>query len=164
LNPLVAILLVGVVASAGCKRIGGGQASAAPKDEEPVATAARGPPTDLSGLTRLGNASVYANRFAGREMADGGKMDPHGDNAASKTLPLGTTARVTNSATGESAVVTIEDRGPYVEGRIVDLSPSTARKIGITKHDGVAEVTVAPIAIPLPDGSTKRIATPAERR
>jgi rare lipoprotein A len=51
-----------------------------------------------------------------------------------------------------------------VEGRIVDLSPSTARKIGITKHEGVAEVTVAPIAIPLPDGSTKRITTPAERR
>jgi rare lipoprotein A len=164
LNPLVAILLVGIVASAGCKRLAGSQASAAPKDAEPVATAARGPASDLSGLTRFGNASVYAKRFTGKEMADGGKMDPHGDNAASKTLPLGTTARVTNTATGESAVITIHDRGPYVEGRIVDLSPSTAQKIGITKHDGVAEVTVAPIAIPLPDGSTKRITAPAEKR
>jgi rare lipoprotein A len=159
-------LLAGVVAvgAAGCKPLADPQASAAPKDEEPLPAAPGRPPTDLSGRTRFGDASFYAKKFTGREMADGSKMDPHGDNAASKTLPLGTTARVTNSATGESAVVTIEDRGPYVEGRIVDLSPSTARKIGITKHDGVAEVTVAPIAIPLPDGSTKRIATPAERR
>lgn len=89
-------------------------------------------------------------------MADGGKMDPTGDNAASKTLPLGTTARVTNIATGESAMVTIRDRGPYVKGRIVDLSPSTAQKIGITEESGVAKVRVAPIAVPLPDGSTRR--------
>jgi rare lipoprotein A len=51
-----------------------------------------------------------------------------------------------------------------VEGRIVDLSPSTAQKIGITEHNGVAKVAVAPISVPLPDGSTKRIATPAEKR
>ncbi len=83
-------------------------------------------------------------------------MDPNGDNAASKTLPLGTTARVTNVETGESAVVTIQDRGPYVTGRIVDLSPSTAQKIGITEENGVAKVKVAPISVPLPGGSTRR--------
>src|SRR5690242_12120299 len=88
-------------------------------------------------------------------MADGGKMDPHGDNAASKTLPLGTRARVTNIDTGQSAVVTIQDRGPYVKGRIVDLSPATARDVGITPKDGIAPVEVAPIAVPLPDGSVK---------
>jgi rare lipoprotein A len=159
LNPLVAILLVGAVASAGCKPLVGAPASAAPKDEERLATGAGSPPIDLSGRTRIGNASFYAKRLAGREMADGSRMDPHSDNAASKTLPLGTTARVTNIATGESAVVTIKDRGPYVEGRIMDLSPSTARKIGITEHNGVTEVAVAPISIPLPDGSTKRITT-----
>ena len=89
-------------------------------------------------------------------MADGTNMDPHGDNAASRTLPLGTTAMVTNTETGQSAQVTIQDRGPYVVGRIVDLSGSTARKIGITQHKGIATVTVAPISVPLPDGSTKR--------
>ncbi len=82
-------------------------------------------------------------------------MKPHGSNAASKTLPLGTTAKVTNIDTGQSAVVTIQDRGPHVNGRIVDLSPSTAQKIGITQDEGVAKVEVAPIAVPMPDGSVK---------
>jgi len=88
-------------------------------------------------------------------MADGTNMDPHGDNAASRTLPLGTTAKVTNIETGQSAVVTIQDRGPYAKGRIVDLSPSTAREIGITEEIGVAKVQVAPIAVLLPDGSVR---------
>ena len=110
---------------------------------------------DLSGRKRVGTASFYASKFAGRKMADGTPMDPHGANAASKTLPLGTTAKVTNLETGQSAVVTIQDRGPYVKGRIVDLSPSTAQKIGITRDEGVAKVEVAPIAVPLPDGSVK---------
>ena len=88
-------------------------------------------------------------------MADGTRMKPQGNNAASKTLPLGTTAKVTNVETGQSAVVTIQDRGPYVKGRIVDLSPATAQKIGIEREDGVATVEVAPIAVPLPDGSVK---------
>jgi rare lipoprotein A len=109
----------------------------------------------LSGRTRAGNASFYAKKFAGREMADGTLMDPHADNAASRTLPLGTTAVITNTETGQSAEVTIQDRGPYVAGRIVDLSVSTARKIGITQHQGIAAVTVAPISVPLPDGSSK---------
>jgi len=102
----------------------------------------------LSGHKRIGQASVYAGKFAGKKMADGTKMNPHSDNAASKTLPLGTTAKVTNLQTGQSAKVTIRDRGPHVKGRILDVSPSTARKIGISKHDGVAKVKVDPIAFP----------------
>jgi rare lipoprotein A len=65
---------------------------------------------------------------------------------------------VTNTETGQSARVTIQDRGPYAVGRIVDLSVSTARKIGITQRMGVAKVTVTPISVPLPDGSIKRAA------
>lgn len=83
-------------------------------------------------------------------------MNPRGNNAASMTLPLGTVAKVTNVATGKSAIVKIEDRGPYIKGRIVDLSPSTAQKIGITPHIGVAKVVVAPVTVPLPDGRIKR--------
>lgn len=113
------------------------------------------PKPDLSGRKRVGIASFYAKQFSGRKMADGTRMDPKDDNAASRTLPLGTTAKVTNLETGRSAVVTIQDRGPYVQGRIVDLSPSTAQKIGITQDDGVAKVEVVPIAVPLPDGSVK---------
>jgi rare lipoprotein A len=110
---------------------------------------------DLSARKRQGKASYYARQFFGKPMADGATMNPRGPNAASRTLPLGTVAQVTDVATGRSAIVKIEDRGPYVKGRIVDLSPSTARKVGITPHIGVAKVVVAPIAVPLPDGRVK---------
>ena len=110
---------------------------------------------DHSGHKRVGKASFYAKKFTGRKMASGKKMNPRGSNAASKTLPLGTKARVTNLETGQSAVVDIEDRGPYVKGRIIDLSPSTAEKIGIDREDGIGKVEVAPITVPQPDGSVK---------
>ncbi|HSI52539.1 MAG: septal ring lytic transglycosylase RlpA family protein [Ramlibacter sp.] len=103
---------------------------------------------DHSGKTRTGKASIYAKKFDGRKMADGTPMRLEDDNAASKTLPLGTTARVTNLETGKSATVTIQDRGPYVAGRIVDLSPGTAREIGLTHEQGVARVAVEPLSLP----------------
>lgn len=115
-----------------------------------------GPATpDLSARKRLGRASFYAPQFFGRPMADGARMNPRGNNAASRSLPLGTVAKVTDLATGKSAIVKIEDRGPYIKGRTLDLSPSTAQKIGITSHIGVAKVVVAPIVVPLPDGRVK---------
>ncbi len=76
---------------------------------------------------------LLRDKFTGREMADGTRMDPNANNAASKTLPLGTTAMVTNLDTGQSAAVTIQDRGPYVKGRIIDLSPATAREIRLDR-------------------------------
>lgn len=132
--------------------------SAAPVHEPVVAH----PPLDRSGHIRLGKASFYAREFSGRKMADGTIMRPQSDNAASKTLPLGTTAKVTNLETGQSAVVTIRDRGPYIRGRIVDLSPSTAKEIGIDIKNGVAKVEVAPIAVPLADGGIKLGAAAAD--
>ena len=117
------------------------------------------PPTSRRPICRLGRASAtasfYAKMFNGRKMADGTPMDPMGDNAASRTLPLGTRAVVTNLETGSSAVVTIRDRGPYVHGRIVDLSPATAQQIGITPRQGLARVEVSPISVPLPNGSVR---------
>jgi rare lipoprotein A len=124
---------------------------ASPAHEPVVAN----PPLDLSGIKRRGKASFYAQKFSGRKMADGTAMQPQSNNAASKTLPLGTTAKVTNLETGQSAVVTIRDRGPYIRGRILDLSPSTAKEIGIDHKKGVAKVEVAPIAVPLADGGIK---------
>ena len=128
-----------------------------PKDPPPRPNhpAARGHKLDHSGQRQVGKASFYARQFNGRKMADGTPMDPRDDNAASKTLPLGTTAKVTNLDTGQSAVVTIQDRGPYVDGRIVDLSPATAEKIGLSREEGLAPVEVAPIVVPQPDGSMK---------
>ena len=92
-------------------------------------------------------------------MADGTPMNPESNHAASKTLPLGTKAKVTNLKNGKSAVVEIRDRGPYVEGRSIDVTPKTARELGMVK-DGVAPVEVTPIEVPQADGSVKPGATP----
>jgi rare lipoprotein A len=113
------------------------------------------PQIDRSGKARIGTASFYARMFTGRKMANGNIMNPTVNNAASRTLPLGTIARVTNLRNGKSAVITIQDRGPYVGRRLVDLSPATARQIGITPRAGLARVEVAPISVPLPDGSIR---------
>ncbi|MGH8218601.1 MAG: septal ring lytic transglycosylase RlpA family protein [Steroidobacteraceae bacterium] len=113
------------------------------------------PRPDLTGRKQVGIASFYARSFNGKTMANGAPMNPRSNNAASRTLPLGTTAKVTNLETGKSAIVRIEDRGPYIKGRIVDLTPRTARRIGITRRKGVSRVVVAPIAVPLPDGRVK---------
>jgi rare lipoprotein A len=110
---------------------------------------------DRSGAKRTGKASFYADHYSGKTMADGTPMRLYSNNAASITLPLGTTAKVTNLETGRSAIVTIRDRGPYVRGRIVDLSPSTARKIGLERKTGLARVEVAPVTVPLADGTVK---------
>ena len=88
-------------------------------------------------------------------MADGTPMRLSADNAASRTLPLGTTALVRNLQTGRTAHITIQDRGPYVQGRLVDLSPATAKKIGIETRQGLAPVEISPITVPLSDGTVK---------
>ena len=112
------------------------------------------PPIDHSGRKQSGKASFYGHHWAGRKMANGRRFDPSTNVAASKSLPLGTVAKVTNLQNGKSATVKVEDRGPYVKGRVVDLTSSTAEKIGITDQ-GVAPVVVAPIAVPQPNGEVK---------
>jgi rare lipoprotein A len=149
-------------ALAACAALSGLPATASDTDQESRAprTPSReapvpNPPLDTSGRARVGTASFYAKEFNGKKMADGTPMQPQGNNAASKTLPLGTTAMVTNLQTGRTAIVTIRDRGPYVKGRIVDLSPATARKIGLEPKQGLAKVEVAPLEVPLPGGRMK---------
>ena len=131
------------------------QAADQSASSENTASHSAKPAMDRSGRARFGKASFYANRFGGRKMADGRRMDLQADNAASRTPPLGTTAKVTNLETGQSSVVVIQDRGPYVDGRIVDLSPATAEKIGLTRKQGVVKVAVSPIVVPMPDGRVK---------
>jgi rare lipoprotein A len=130
--------------------------------KKPAPKAAKNTALDHSGKARRGKASYYGGKFKGRKMADGTRMNPNADTAASKTLPLGTTAKVTNLETGKSAVVKIRDRGPYVPDRIVDVTPKVADKLDM-KEDGVAPVVVKPIAVPQPDGSVKPGAGASER-
>ncbi|HJS85541.1 MAG TPA: septal ring lytic transglycosylase RlpA family protein [Acetobacteraceae bacterium] len=109
---------------------------------------------DRSGRAERGKASFYAETFNGHRMADGRRYSPGSDAAASKSLPLGTTAKVTNLRTGKSATVQVEDRGPYARGRVMDVSPKVAHELDM-KKTGVAPVEVKPIAIPEPDGKVK---------
>lgn len=116
---------------------------------------------DHSGRKQTGRASFYAHRFANRKMADGHRMNPNTNVAASKTLPLGSVAKVTNLENGKTATVKIEDRGPYVGGRVVDLAPKVADQLDVTGK-GVAPVEVKPITLPQPGGEVKLGAGAAE--
>jgi rare lipoprotein A len=127
------------------------QPAAGPKLLDPSIT----PVLDRTGKARQGLASYYGDQFAGRTMADGTPMDPESNIAASRTLPLGTKAKVTNLENGKSAVVEIRDRGPYVEGRIVDVTPTIAERLGMTEQ-GIVQVEVTPIEVPQRDGSIKK--------
>lgn len=95
--------------------------------------------TSKSTFTQSGQGSYYADKFRGRPTASGTPYRPSKLTAAHNTLPFGTRIRVTNTRTGRSVKVTVNDRGPHVKGRIVDLSKRAARKIGLVDA-GVAPV------------------------
>jgi rare lipoprotein A len=92
-------------------------------------------------VKQVGNASWYGPQHQGKETASGDTFDQNQLTAAHPTLPLGSKATVTNLETGKSVKVTINDRGPYVKGRRIDLSRAAAKKIGLTKR-GVAKVKI----------------------
>ena len=91
----------------------------------------------------IGKASYYARHFTGKKTASGERMNPNQLTAASKTLPLGTRVKVTNLENGRIVHVTINDRGPYVRGRVIDLTPRAAEALAISRK-GVAKVEVRP--------------------
>ena len=76
-------------------------------------------------------ASYYGQEFTGRRTASGERFNPNAMTAAHRTLRFGTRVRVTNSRNGRSVIVRINDRGPFVKGRSIDLSSGAARAIGI---------------------------------
>jgi len=77
-----------------------------------------------------GLASYYADKFQGRKTASGERFDQNKKTAAHRTLPFGTMVKVTNTKNGKSVTVRINDRGPFVKGRIIDLSRSAFKRIG----------------------------------
>ena len=88
-----------------------------------------------------GIASFYADKFEGRKTANGEIFSNSSFTAAHKTLPFHTLVRVTNPENGQNVIVRINDRGPHVKGRIIDLSTAAARKIGLNMH-GLTPVEV----------------------
>jgi rare lipoprotein A len=85
-----------------------------------------------------GRISMYGNEFAGRKTASGEPFNPTALTMAHRTLPFGTRVRVTNLENQRSVEVVVNDRGPFVSGRIADLSEAAARRIGMVA-DGVVE-------------------------
>jgi rare lipoprotein A len=94
-----------------------------------------------AGQDLQGRASWYGGKFHGRLTSSGEVFDTNEMTAAHRTLPFGTVVKVTNQDNGKIAVVKINDRGPFVEGRIIDLSRAAATELGMVDQ-GVANVTL----------------------
>jgi rare lipoprotein A len=88
---------------------------------------------------QTGIASIYSTD-SGSQTASGQRLNPKALTAAHRTLPFGTKVRVTNRKNGRSVVVTINDRGPFIRGRVIDLTPAGARELGFS---GLTQVALA---------------------
>jgi rare lipoprotein A len=88
--------------------------------------------------TDAGNASLYSSAHHGRKTASGERFDKNALTAAHRTLPFGAHVRVTNKSNSRSVVVRINDRGPFVRGRVIDLSRAAASAIGMSSTGTVA--------------------------
>lgn len=106
--------------------------------------------------TQIGAASWYGSKYHGRKTSSGERYNKNDMTAAHKTLPFGTMVKVTNPANDQSVVLRINDRGPFVGKRIIDVSEAAARKLGM-HADGVAKVVVEVI-----DDSKKATASTAK--
>lgn len=99
------------------------------------------PGTEIAG----GLASYYGSEFAGHRTASGERFDPGGFTAAHRSLPFGSKVRVTNTGTGRSVIVRINDRGPFSRGRVIDVSQAAARQLGLI-GPGSGRVSLAVLA------------------
>lgn len=113
-------------------------ASQPPPPRQPATVSA---PGEQPSFTQEGVASWYGDNHHGKTTANGEAFDMHAMTAAHRSLPFGTVVRVTHLTSKRSVKVRINDRGPYANGRIIDLSAQAARQLGITDH-GVARVRI----------------------
>ena len=129
-------------------RVGGGAAPAAASDYAPGLLVPERPSLGLRGGRDLqrGVASWYGPGFHGRLTANGERFDMNELTAAHKTLPFGTRVLVHNPRTGKEVVVRINDRGPFIKGRVIDLSKAAAKALGMKGrgHDAVVLREVRP--------------------
>ena len=99
------------------------------------------PVPDAEGFVQIGKASWYGKKFHGRPTANGEIFDMYKKSAAHKTLPIGTYVKVLKLSDKKETIVRVNDRGPFVKGRIIDLSYAAAKEIGLV-GPGVANVKV----------------------
>jgi rare lipoprotein A len=117
----------------------------APAMEAPLVAHLSDPPKPIK--TWVGNASWYGPRFNGKKTADGERYDAESLTAAHPNLPFGSLVRIVNPRNGQFEIVRINDRGPYQEGREIDVSYRVARKIGLI-HSGVSQVRLELMQLP----------------
>ena len=96
---------------------------------------------EITESTILGDASFYGEKYQGRKTANGEIFDMYGYTCAHKTLPFGTKLKVTYLKTNESVIVRVNDRGPFIGNRILDLTKQAATDIGLA-NDGVGKVKI----------------------
>lgn len=94
----------------------------------------------LPALAETGHASYYGRELAGRRTASGEVFNPNGLTAAHRSLPFGTRLKITNPANGRSVIVRVNDRGPFVRSRTLDVSLAAAKILGFVGR-GTARVT-----------------------
>ena len=104
---------------------------------------------------QYGVASWYGRREQGRLMACGIPFNRYAMVAANRTLPLGSEVQVTNLRNGRSVVVRIMDRGPYIAGRVIDLSEGAAERLGFI-NQGITSVRIRVLTIPLPPRNSRK--------
>lgn len=96
---------------------------------------------EQASYNKVGTASWYGRKFKGKETASGEPFDPNAMTAAHRSLPIGSKVKVTNLENGKETVLTVQDRGPYKRGRIIDVSKGAADALGFNE-DGKARVRV----------------------
>lgn len=171
-----------VLSACGTLGLGGGSGGGTPvpvvRDPAPVVSGTMRPyqirgrwyrPAEQPEYDETGMASWYGDAFNGRPTASGERFDMHGLSAAHKTLPLPALVEVTNLANGRTAILRVNDRGPFAENRIIDLSRGAAEELDMIRQ-GVGQVRVRYVG-PAPrgggTGTTERAyarATPPVRR
>lgn len=149
---VLAVLAMAAATVSACASAGGATTAARPvvDDPAPIVRGTMRPyqvrgrwyhPAEQPGYEEVGLASWYGQQFHGRPTATGEIFDMNGLSAAHKTLPLPGLVEVTNLANGRTVILRLNDRGPFVDGRIIDLSRGAAEELGLLSR-GVGEVRV----------------------
>ncbi len=126
----IMVLAISIAAATGCRKN-----VPEKRDERP------GQEEKRPSFVQTGTASWYGRGFAGRKTASGEKFDPEELTAAHRSLPFGTIVHVTNLRNNRTVAVRITNRGPFIRGRIIDLSPAAARKLRII-NSGTVRVRI----------------------
>jgi rare lipoprotein A len=152
-NSLVAVALAALTASGPAQAVSTGDTSRVeslaeivaelPEQTAPLFVPAPEAAADEHRYEAIGGgvASYYGHELAGNRTASGERFNPRALTAAHRTLPLGTELRVTNKANGQSVIVRINDRGPFIGRRVIDVSLAAAHKINMVRA-GHAQVTL----------------------